>query len=122
MHLLFIDDVLLALIGIQVLSLLVAFVRFVWGPTLADRIVAYDLIATNTIGMLALASVVYSASVLLDVAAVLALVMFISTIAFARYIERKPERDAMNQTEVRTKEELADRAAEQTEGSQGGQA
>jgi multicomponent Na+:H+ antiporter subunit F len=98
MHLLIIDNILIALVGVQVASLLIALVRFVWGPTLADTIVAYDLIATNTIGMLALASVLYGAKVLMDVAAVLAVVMFISTIAFARYIERTSARREQHQT------------------------
>jgi len=64
-------------------------VRLVRGPTLADRVVAYDLMATITVGLLALVSMAFDARVLLDVAGVLALVMFISTIAFARYIEKR---------------------------------
>lgn len=89
MPLLVTHEILVVLVGSQALALLIALVRLVRGPTLADRVVAYDLMATVTIGLLALISMAYGARVLLDVAAVLALVMFISTIAFARYIEKR---------------------------------
>ncbi|KAA0213509.1 pesticidal protein Cry22Aa [bacterium] len=83
------QDVLVVLVGTQALALVISMVRLVRGPTLADRVVAYDLMATITVGLLALVSMAFDARVLLDVAGVLALVMFISTIAFARYIEKR---------------------------------
>ncbi|MCC6151364.1 MAG: hypothetical protein IT461_14030 [Planctomycetes bacterium] len=83
------QDILLVLVGTQALALVISMVRLVRGPTLADRVVAYDLMATITVGLLALVSMAFDARVLLDVAGVLALVMFISTIAFARYIEKR---------------------------------
>ena len=70
------------------LSAALAFVRLVIGRTLPDRVVALDLISTGAVAILALASVFYDAPVLLDVAVVLALIAFIGTIAFARFIER----------------------------------
>ncbi|GIK53288.1 MAG: hypothetical protein HPKKFMNG_02252 [Planctomycetes bacterium] len=83
------QDILVVLVGTQALALVISMVRLVRGPTLADRVVAYDLMATITVGLLALVSMAFDARVLLDVAGVLALVMFISTIAFARYIEKR---------------------------------
>lgn len=83
------QDILVVLVGTQALVLVISMVRLVRGPTLADRVVAYDLMATITVGLLALVSMAFDARVLLDVAGVLALVMFISTIAFARYIEKR---------------------------------
>lgn len=68
-------------------SLLVALVRLLRGPGLADRVVALDLIGTVAIGLIASAAVVAEAPVLLDVALVVALVMFLGTVAFARYLE-----------------------------------
>jgi len=69
-------------------SAVLAFVRLILGRTLPDRVVALDLISTAAVAILALASVFYEAPVLLDVAMVLALIAFIGTIAFARFIER----------------------------------
>lgn len=77
-------EVALAIMGT---SLLVAVVRLLRGPSLADRVVALDLLGTVAIGMIAAAAVVAEAAELLDVALVVALVMFLGTVAFARYLE-----------------------------------
>jgi multicomponent Na+:H+ antiporter subunit F len=84
-----VQDYLVVLLGIQSIALVIAMTRLVRGPTLADRVVAYDLMATSAVGLLALVSMTSGARGLLDVSAVLALVMFISTIGFARYIEKR---------------------------------
>jgi multicomponent Na+:H+ antiporter subunit F len=66
-----------------------AFVRLVLGSSLPDRVVALDLIGTSAVAMLALASVAYGVPALLDVAVVLALIAFIGTVAFSRFIETR---------------------------------
>jgi multicomponent Na+:H+ antiporter subunit F len=76
----------LALVG---LGLLLTFVRLVRGPTLPDRVVALDLMGVLAVGMIAAYAVVTDQPVLLDPAAVLALVGFLSTVAFARYLKRR---------------------------------
>lgn len=72
-----------------VAALATAFVRLVLGPTLPDRVVALDLVAAVAVGFTATYSVVTGERVLLDVAVVLALIAFLSTIAFAQYVERR---------------------------------
>ncbi|HEX7154814.1 MAG TPA: monovalent cation/H+ antiporter complex subunit F [Thermoanaerobaculia bacterium] len=74
------------------LALLLAFVRLAMGPSVADRVVALDLIGTLAVGMIILYSVATGLSVFLDAAIALALVSFAGTIAFARYIERSARR------------------------------
>jgi multicomponent Na+:H+ antiporter subunit F len=76
----------LAMVG---LALLLAFVRLVRGPTLPDRVVALDLMGVLAVGMIAAYAVATDQPVLLDPAAVLALVGFLGTVAFARYLERR---------------------------------
>lgn len=76
----------LAMVG---LALFLAFVRLVRGPTLPDRVVALDLIGVLSVGMIAAYAVATDQPVLLDPATVLALVGFLSTVAFARYLERR---------------------------------
>jgi multicomponent Na+:H+ antiporter subunit F len=76
----------LALVG---LALFLAFIRLVRGPTLPDRVVALDLMGVLAVGMLAAYAVATNQAVLLDPAAVLALVGFLGTVAFARYLERR---------------------------------
>ena len=76
----------LALVG---LAMLLAFVRLLRGPTLPDRVVALDLMGVLAVGMLAAYAVAADQPVLLDPAAVLALVGFLGTVAFARYLEKR---------------------------------
>ena len=76
----------LALVG---LAMFLTFVRLVRGPTLPDRVVALDLMGVLAVGMLAAYAVATDQPVLLDPAAVLALVGFLGTVAFARYLERR---------------------------------
>lgn len=69
--------------------LVLAAVRLVRGPHLADRVIALDLIAVLAIAMMACLAVVYRSPVLVDASLVIALVAFISTVALARYMERQ---------------------------------
>jgi multicomponent Na+:H+ antiporter subunit F len=76
----------LAMIG---LSMFLAFIRLVRGPTLPDRVVALDLMGVLTVGMIAAYDVAMDQPILLDTATVVALVGFLGTVAFARYLERR---------------------------------
>jgi multicomponent Na+:H+ antiporter subunit F len=67
---------------------LLAFIRLVRGPSLPDRVVALDLIATLVMGIIATYSVAAGQPVFLDVAIVVALIAFLGTVAFARYLEK----------------------------------
>jgi multicomponent Na+:H+ antiporter subunit F len=71
------------------LALLLAFIRLAKGPTVADRVVALDLIAILAIGMILLYDVATAEHVFLDAAIVLALVGFAGTVGFAKYFERR---------------------------------
>ena len=73
-------------------ALLLAFVRMARGPSVADRVVALDLIAILSVGMIILYDVATALPVFLDAAIVLAMVGFVGTIAFARYLERRIRR------------------------------
>jgi multicomponent Na+:H+ antiporter subunit F len=81
-----IGDVLLALIA---LAMLPVFLRLLRGPSLTDRVVALDLITTIGVAMSALYATIHDAPVFLDVAILIALISFVATIAFARYVERR---------------------------------
>lgn len=74
-------------------SLLFAFVRLVLGPTLADRVVALDLVTMIIVVLLTLFGMAVGDSAYLDAAIALGLVAFLATVAFARFIERLPRSD-----------------------------
>ena len=71
------------------LAIILAAVRLGLGPSLADRIVAVDLLTTIGIGVTAITAVATNEPVILDVAVVLALISFLSTIAFAYYLQTR---------------------------------
>nr|WP_321384918.1 cation:proton antiporter [uncultured Vibrio sp.] len=71
------------------LSVVMAMVRLVLGPTLADRVVSLDLISFVTIGFIAVYTLDSRQQTLLDIAITLSLVAFLGTIAFARMIVKR---------------------------------
>ena len=65
------------------------FVRVAKGPTLPDRVIAIDLIGVLLVGLLVVMAGLTAEQAFLDVAMVVALISFVGTVAYARYIERE---------------------------------
>ena len=65
---------------------LAASYRVIMGPTTPDRVVALDVIATNVVAIALLYSMFVGSGFFVDVAVVLAIIGFISTIAVARFV------------------------------------
>jgi len=74
------------------LGLFLAFFRLVRGPSAPDRVVALDISAALTIGIIACYSVLANEPYLLHVAAGLALIAFLGTVAVARYLVKGENR------------------------------
>ena len=70
------------------LALLLAFIRLTRGPSLPDRVVALELIASIVVGFVGVHAIDTGISSLLDVAIVIALTAFLAAIGFARFLER----------------------------------
>ncbi|WP_372917376.1 cation:proton antiporter [Salegentibacter sp.] len=70
-------------------SILLIFYRFVKGPSIVDKIIALDLLITTGIGLIAVYSIVNGRSTFIDTAMILALIAFLSTVAFSYYIEKR---------------------------------
>ena len=81
------------------LSLLIALYRLVSGPTLPDRVVAVDMLSFLVVAYIAVLVVATKNVAFLDAASALALITFVSTVAFARYIERWGKRTRHKQSE-----------------------
>lgn len=75
--------------GLLVAALALSFVRLAKGPSLPDRVVALDLITVLAVAFSALYAIAADHEAYLDVAIALALVAFLATIAFARFVERR---------------------------------
>jgi len=68
-------------------TVLLAVVRLVRGPSVADRVVALDLLSAVAVGIMAAWSVAADDAVYLDVALLVALLAFLGTVAFAAHAE-----------------------------------
>jgi len=75
-------------VGVMLLALLIVMIRFLKGPSLADRVVAFDaltIISLVVIGVLALLS---DRMIYFDVAIVYGLLSFLGVIIVAKYIQK----------------------------------
>lgn len=79
--------VFISLITMSMALVLCAY-RVLKGPTVADRVVALDAVSSVVMGLLVLGSLRLRETKYLDYAIVLAVLSFVSTVAYARYIER----------------------------------
>ena len=70
------------------LAIVLCALRLMRGPSIADRAMALDQITVLVVAIVLLYSVRVNDHVYLDVATVVALIGFLGTLAFARYIER----------------------------------
>ncbi|MGD8991031.1 MAG: monovalent cation/H+ antiporter complex subunit F [Desulfobacterales bacterium] len=70
------------------LTLVLGFIRLFLGPTLPDRIIAFELISITAAAIIVVSAVTTHQAVLVDVASAWAIISFLSVIAFAYYIEK----------------------------------
>ncbi|TVQ64074.1 MAG: cation:proton antiporter [Phycisphaerales bacterium] len=68
---------------------LLTFVRLSRGPGLPDRVVALDLIAMYVAGAIAVYAIATDQPIFILPAITLALVLFVGTVAFAMYVEKR---------------------------------
>ncbi|HAV13986.1 MAG TPA: hypothetical protein DCX06_10935 [Opitutae bacterium] len=70
-------------------ALFLAMRRILAGPSAFDRVVALDLIGGVCLCLIVMFAIYFGQGVLLDSAFAIALVSFLGTVAFARYLGRK---------------------------------
>lgn len=75
------------------LAMLLIFARLLLGPTLPDRVVALELLATVVVAKAGLYAIHTDNPSFIDVAIVAALTAFLAAIGFARFLERGGPRD-----------------------------
>lgn len=77
------------IIPILGLSVILVFIRFLKGPSLPDRVIALDMLILISICIIAVYSIQTIQSTFLDVAMLFALIAFLSTSAYAFYLEQR---------------------------------
>ena len=85
----FLDLASLIALVILALALVVSTVRIIIGPSLADRVLALDLMTVVAMGFIGALAVRTGLMLYLDIALALALLGFLATVALARYILRR---------------------------------
>lgn len=73
---------------VLVFSMALCFVRLYKGPSLPDRVVALDQIGIHVAALVAVYTIQSNRLVFLDAVVVAALLAFLTTVAFARYLEQ----------------------------------
>jgi len=82
-----IPDIYLVILGLLFLSIIMAIIRVIKGPTAPDRIVGLDTINTIVIVSMIIFGLAAGSVIYIDVAIVYAFLSFISTLFIAKYLE-----------------------------------
>ncbi|RLD76267.1 MAG: cation:proton antiporter [Bacteroidetes bacterium] len=70
------------------LSFLLVIVRFLKGKTIADRVVALDVLTISSIGLIVLLAHFLDRGIYIDVSIIYAILSFIGVIIVAKYLEK----------------------------------
>lgn len=70
------------------LCFIVSLVRWIQGPQIADRIILFDLLTSLACGLIVVVSMIFDSSLFLDIAVLLAVISFVSTIGLAYWLEK----------------------------------
>jgi len=75
-------------IVVLTLSIVAAVVRVLLGPTLPDRVVAADAVATHVIALSVLVAMKLESVTLFDIALALAILSFLTAVVVGKYLEK----------------------------------
>jgi multicomponent Na+:H+ antiporter subunit F len=70
------------------ITIAIAVIRIVLGPSMPDRVIGLDVMGVNLIATIAVISVMMNTKAFLEVILILGILSFIGTIAFSKFIER----------------------------------
>ena len=70
------------------ISLGLVLYRFIVGPTLSDRVVAFDIMGIISVSLLVVLALYFERALYLDIAIVLGLIGFLGSTIFGRFIEK----------------------------------
>ena len=73
---------------ILLLSLFLSLYRFLRGPTLTDRVIAFDAMSIMSLALLVILALYFERMLYLDIALVFGLIGVLGTTLFGRYIEK----------------------------------
>ncbi len=79
-----------AKIGIYILiaAFMLVLIRLIKGPSIPDRVIALDLLAFISLGIVLMVMIITGKTQYLDIVIVLSLVLFIASVAIAKYLTK----------------------------------
>ena len=77
----------IAFVGTAVAQIM-SMVRLVIGPSVGDRILALDTMVVNAIGLIVLLGILQGTRIYFEVTLIIAMLGFVSTVAYARFVLR----------------------------------
>jgi len=91
MELYFLNIAIFLALILLLMAMLISLYRLISGPTVYNRIVALDLIASIVMGFILLYSIVVNKALYFDVVIVLSLISFIGTVSISTYLKTKKQ-------------------------------
>lgn len=70
------------------ISQVMSMVRLVIGPSVGDRVLALDTMVVNAIGLIVLLGIAQGSRIYFEVTLIIAMLGFVSTVAYARFVLR----------------------------------
>lgn len=74
--------------GIMLLALALTFVRFVIGPSLTDRTIAFDVLTVSSLGLMGLIAFFERRLIYLDVNIIYGLLSFVAVVVVGKYLRK----------------------------------
>lgn len=74
--------------GIMLLALALTFVRFMIGPTLIDRTIAFDVLTVSSLGLMGLIAFFERRLIYLDVNIIYGLLSFVAVVVVGKYLRK----------------------------------
>ncbi|ODN30657.1 cation:proton antiporter [Fervidobacterium thailandense] len=75
--------------GLTGFGIFFSLIRFMVGPTSFDRLASVDMMNVMIVGLISIFALLTENNMYMDIAIVYALLSFVETIVFSRYLERK---------------------------------
>ncbi|SDJ03513.1 Na(+)/H(+) antiporter subunit F1 [Natribacillus halophilus] len=82
------ETVLLVMLFLLAIAILGGLYRAIKGPSMADRVIALDLISIMMIALIGVVSIYMETDAFLEAILLLGILAFIGAVAFGKYIER----------------------------------
>ncbi|MFH1121825.1 MAG: monovalent cation/H+ antiporter complex subunit F [Bacteroidota bacterium] len=74
--------------AIMLLALALTFVRFVIGPSLTDRTIAFDVLTVGSLGLMGLIALFENRQIYLDVNIIYGLLSFVAVVVVGKYLRK----------------------------------